>query len=121
MAQTVALTPIAQAWLDAASDLGIRVERPFTMTTRRGVIVTTQGVCLPDFGSAAGTLLLCRLDSDEVYELADGIPYYRSGLSPRYYEPYRRGRYIDTLNDWGWRSPAASRPAWYTGAPWTTT
>src|SRR5690242_16620446 len=94
--------PMAQAWLDAAKDLGIRVEHPFTFTTKSGVTATTNGVFLPDFGNPAGTLLLCRFDADEVYDLAEEADFYGSSLNPDSYEPYRRELYIDTLNDWGW-------------------
>jgi hypothetical protein len=111
--------PMAQAWLDAASDLGIRVQHPFMFTTTAGVTAITQGAFLPDFGNPEGTLLTCRYDADDVYELADQTEYYRSALNPQSYEPYRRELYIDTLNDWGWFGDDSSRPLWYTAAPWT--
>jgi hypothetical protein len=107
--------PMAQAWLDASKDLGIRVVHPFTFTTKAGVSATTQGVYLPDFGSAAGTLLLCRFDPDELDDLADDTDFYQSGLNPYHYEPYQREIYIETLNDFGWFGSQSEVPAWYTG------
>jgi hypothetical protein len=111
--------PMAQAWLDAANDLGIRVQHPFTFTTPAGVTATTQGVFLPDFGGPDGTLLTCRFDADDVYEFAEQTPYFRSALNPHSYEPYCRELYIDTLNDWGWFGDPSNRPSWFTAAPWT--
>ena len=81
--------PMAQAWLDAATDLGIRVEHPFTFTTKSGILATTLGVFLPDFGGPMGMLLLCRFDSEELYDLADDTDYAQSALNPCSYEPYR--------------------------------
>ena len=110
--------PMAQAWLDAANDLGIRVEHPFSFTTKSGVRATTSGVFLPDFGSPRGILLLCRFDSDELHDIADDTDYAQSALNPNSYEPYERELYIDTLNDWGWFGPSAAEPSWFTGANW---
>jgi hypothetical protein len=106
---------MACAWIEAATDLGIRVVHPFTFTTRLGIVATTIGVYLPDFGGAAGTLLTCRFDADEVYEAAEETDYFRSALNPRHYEPYRRATFIEALNDWGWFGPANAAPAWFAG------
>jgi hypothetical protein len=111
--------PMAQAWLDAAGDLGIRVQHPFSFSTASGVTATTQGVFLPDFGGPSGTLVTCRFDADGVEALADQTPYYRSTLNPGSYEPYSRELYIDTLNDWGWFGAASRQPNWFTASPWT--
>jgi hypothetical protein len=109
---------MAQAWLDAAEDLGIRVQHPFSFSTATGATATTQGVFLPDFGGLEGTLLMCRFDTDEIYDLAEQTPYYRPALNPNSYEPYRRELYIDTLNDWGWFGKRSAQPSWYTGRTW---
>ena len=92
---------MAQAWIDAASDLGIRVEHPFQFVTADGASATTRGVYLPDFGSEKGTLLTCRFDSDQVHEAAEATDYFQSALSPHHYEPYRRSVFVAALNDWG--------------------
>ena len=104
---------MAQAWLDAAEDLGIRVVHPYRFVTRSGVSAMTVGVFLPDFGAPEGMLLLCRFDSDRIDELAEDTDYRQSGLSPHYYEPYSRARYVQTLSDWGWFGAADTPPAWY--------
>jgi hypothetical protein len=109
----VVTNPMAQAWLDARDDLGIRVVHPFEFETPSGRRATTVGVYLPDFGSPLGTLLLCRFDADELDELADETEYFSSGLSPDHYEPYNRERFIETLSDWGWYGPNEKTPSWY--------
>lgn len=106
---------MAQAWLDAAADLGIRVVHPFTFKTKAGIMATTVGVYLPDFGSRWGALATCRFDSDELSDLANDTDLFESALNPRAYEPYRRELYIETLNDWGWYGVPAMRPSWFTG------
>lgn len=110
------MNPMATAWLQAASDLGIRVVHPFTFTSRTGSTATTSGVYLPDFGAPAGTLLTCRFDGDEVYDAAEETDFFRSALSPHSYEPYNREHFIEALNDWGWFGPPGSKPSWFTGA-----
>jgi hypothetical protein len=104
---------MARSWLDAAADLGIRVVHPFRFTTASAVTAETVGVFLPDFGSRNGMLLACRFDSDELYDLVDNSSYRTSGLNPRYYEPYSRNRFIQTLSDWGWFGSEDQRPQWY--------
>jgi hypothetical protein len=113
-----ATNPMAQAWLDAAVDLGIRVQHPFEFKTKSGRVVITSGVYLPDFGNWHGMLLPCRFDPDEIGALADDTDFALSALAPSCYEPYDREQYIDTLNDWGWFGPEETRPSWYTGAYW---
>ena len=106
--------PAAQAWIDASRDLGIRYIHPFTFTTRDGRRLTTTGGWLPDFGGPQGTLLLTRFDPDWMDVDDSEVRYYSSALNPRGYEPYRRPRYIETLNDWGWFG-ASAPPPWFTG------
>ena len=105
---------MAQAWIDAARDLGIRVEHPFQFRSPDGADVTTQGVYLPDFGSESGALLTCRLDPDSVRAAADETDYFQSTLNPNRYEPYSRPVFISALDDWGWFGPS-SPPEWFAG------
>jgi hypothetical protein len=90
------------------------VEHPYTFVAKDGTQRTTVGVFLPDFGSPEGALLTCRFDPDEVVEAADGTNCFRSFLSPGGYEPYDRGVFIDTLNDWGWFGQGPP-PPWFAG------
>jgi hypothetical protein len=94
------------------------VRHPYAFTTTGGVVVTTQGVFLPDFGCPDGTLLTCRVDADDVSEAEERTPYFRSALNPHSEEPYCRDLYIDMLNDWGWFGDPLSPPSWYTPPRW---
>jgi len=105
--------PMAQAWLDARDDLGIRVIHPFAFVTKSGREVQTSGVYLPDFGCSAGTLLLCRFDPEWVDDVSDDTDYFSPGLNPNTYEPYHRELYIQTLSDWGWHGSEDEVPLWY--------
>jgi hypothetical protein len=107
------INPMAQAWLDARDDLGIRVVHPFELVTNSGRKVQTLGVYLPDFGCPAGTLLSCRFDPEWIDDLLDDTYYYSSGLNPNAYEPYNRELYIQTLSDWGWYGANDQIPLWY--------
>ena len=104
---------MAQAWLDARDDLQIRVVHPFRLVAASGQEAETVGVYLPDFGCPRGTVLLCRLDTDELSELLDTTEYFSSGLNPRYFEPYRRKRFVQALSDWGWYGSPDATPGWY--------
>jgi hypothetical protein len=104
---------MAQAWLDASGDLRIRVVHPFKFVAASGHEAETVGVYLPDFGCPQGTVLLCRFDPEELSELLETTEYFSSGLNPRYYEPYRRKRFVHTLSDWGWYGPPDAVPDWY--------
>ena len=105
---------MAQAWIDAADDLGIRVEHPFQFVTTERRQCDDSGRLPPDFGSEKGTLLTCRFDSDRVYEAAEATDYFQSALSPHHYEPYRRSVFVAALNDWGWFGRSAA-PDWFAG------
>lgn len=109
------MNSFAEAWLDAARDLGIRVIHPVSFQTNDGVKVESVGAFLPDFGSKNGTLLTCRFDTDDIIELEEDTDYYGSGLNPNCYEPYDREQYIETLNDWGWFGSPDDAPAWFSG------
>jgi hypothetical protein len=112
------MNSFAKAWLEAAADLKIRVIHPFSFASKDGLLKTSVGVYLPDFGSRKGTLLTCRFDPYALCDIADSTDFYSSGLNPSYYEPYGREIYVETLNDWGWFS-ATEPPNWYTGKSWT--
>ncbi|MCW4439924.1 hypothetical protein [Vibrio splendidus] len=100
-----------QAWLDASKDLGIEFISPFKFlgTDDREYEVTG---LLPQFGCQNGTLVTSRKDDDEsVFESEKLVGYYSSGLNPASYDQYNRGRFIETLKDWGWIS-GDPEPEW---------
>lgn len=107
--------PMARAWLTASKDLGVRFFCPFSFK-RRGQEYVCTGL-LPDFGGAQGALICSGSDPapEDVFEAADEMGYYASGLNPRSYEKYDRDAFIRTLNDWGWFGDVGRIPPWFKG------
>lgn len=106
---------IAESWVLAARDLGIRLTSPFILV--QGGQEYQFIALLPDFGSLSGALV-CSFDKWNLYKhAASSEGFYCSGLA-EIYAHYERGLFVDTLNDWGWYGPAEETPSWYTGEPW---
>jgi hypothetical protein len=101
------------AWLEAARDLSIRFEAPFAIE-HEGSLYWCAG-WLPDFGCPRGAVIAGREAVDEIFDVAEALGYYASGLNPLYYETYDRELFVDTLNDWGWYGDAAEAPPWFAG------
>jgi hypothetical protein len=111
---TIANSAAAQAWHDAAADLGIRFNSPFPVE----YLGTTYWCAgrLPDFGGPKGTIIAGRFSLDDVFDAARARGFYSSGLSPYSYETYDRELFAATLNDWGWFADPSIAPAWFDGA-----
>jgi len=105
-------TSLAAAWREAASDLGIRIITPFTIT---GV---TFPLHLPDFGGPAG--MVCgTLDTPAEHALAaERAGYYCSRINTESYSHYQRDAFIATLDDWQYFGPPEQCPPWYASHPW---
>jgi len=104
---------LAQAWRDAAVDLGIRVTAPFQYEAADGSTYECVAL-LHEFGSVAGTVV-ASLDIDwkGLFAATKQTGHYASALNDDNYVPYERSHYIETLNDWGWYGEGPP-PAWYT-------
>jgi hypothetical protein len=106
---------VAEAWLIAAHELGVRVIVPVTL---RGI--GTSDVETPalvhDFGGPSGMVGLVLGEPSESIASYSGTEYRVSSVAP-HYRLYRRGLFVETLNDWGYFGSTASRPDWYTGEP----
>ena len=99
---------LIDAWRQAGTDLGIRVEP------------RADAVLVRDFGGQNG--MLCALEEEGVSQeqltrQADALRCGWSVLTP-FYLKYNREAYVDMLNDWQWTG-AGDPPAWYTGQSWT--
>jgi hypothetical protein len=108
-----------RAWHQAAHDLGLSAEAPFTLTTAEGEFAFPAFV--RHFGSPLGTLVLSgavRGHDRRAYAAARAAGYFVSVLSDSY-ACYGRQLIIDTLNDWQFFGSEAERPAWYSGASWS--
>src|SRR5438552_296623 len=103
---------LVNAWLEAASDLGIRVVAPFLLTTASGETVWCEAHVL-DFGGPNG-IFIGNTDSKQLLVLqgCDGYAFSHLGHS---YRSYSRESFIDMLNDWGWFGETGKEPTWFTG------
>ena len=107
---------LVNAWLEAASDLGIRVVAPFQFRTQAGETLWCEAHVL-DFGSPQG-ILVGNCESNQLLVLRESDGYAFSHLS-RSYRSYSRECFIDMLNDWRWFGETGKEPSWYTGEPET--
>jgi hypothetical protein len=107
---------IMGAWKQAARDLGIRVEIPFTMKMENGDIDFYEGHVL-DFGGPKGAVFgAIDVDENSTKSRTEN-GYFTSDLGLRY-RRYDRQFFIDTLDDWKWFGPEGGQPNWYTGKNW---
>ena len=106
---------VVAAWHQAAADLGIQFTSPFTVTLSDGRVVESLGL-VHHFGRSVGTTIsvLSEPSSKKVRLKADE-DYFPSILGSGY-ACYVRDDFIETLSDWGYFGPVASRPAWYSPA-----
>jgi hypothetical protein len=105
---------ISEAWVQAATDLGIRVTAPFPMMVSTEESLVYEAHML-DFGGPKG-LIVGVIDRDDG-DIRQFHGYGRSDLSERY-RHYERELFIDTLNDWQWFGKKGEEPLWYTGKKW---
>ena len=110
---------VVAAWHQAAADLGIRFTSPFTVTLPDGRLVESLGF-IHHFGRRVGTSIsVLGEPSSKMARLKADDDYFQSMLGSGYAR-YVREDFIETLNDWGYFGPVASRPAWYSPAShWT--
>jgi hypothetical protein len=111
--ERIATAPMALAWRDAATDLGITFESPFMVRHPAGGLWCAGR--LPDFGSATGTIIASRECDERILDIADEQGFFAPGLSPAHYERYVRDLFIEALNDWGWFGVPAKAPPWFAG------
>jgi hypothetical protein len=106
---------ISNAWIQAAADLKIRVDAPFTLNTTSGESILFEAHML-DFGGPKGLVVGNQESEFGGARKANG--YYYSNLYPGY-RRYDRQLFMDTLNDWQWFGEKGAEPTWYTGKPWS--
>jgi hypothetical protein len=107
---------ISRAWLNAATDLGIRVVVPFSIlvSTDESLLYEAHIV---DFGGPKG-MVVGIPERDPIADLRSRQGYGSSDLSA-VYRQYQRELFIDTLNDWQWFGEKGEAPSWYTGKSWS--
>ena len=92
---------MARAWTKASLDLGLDFISPYEFIDKNGEKYSCSGF-LKNIGSAKGTIIISRKDSDGVFDAAVELGFHVPGLAPRYYEKYNRERFVETLKEWGW-------------------
>ena len=106
---------IVEAWVEAGSELGIRVVAPFKLLSEDGSDRWFEAY-VRDFGGPNGTI--AGNSNDKLGDIRQQRGYYVSNLSSSY-RKFDRQHFIDTLNDWGWFGERGKEPPWYTGRPWS--
>ncbi len=107
------------AWREAATDLGLSVVAPFTLSDAGGQPLAECVALVRGFGSTNGVVLLDPASGEDEVRAAESSDYFVSRINASAYSVYDRALFEDTLNDWGWFGSQADRPAWYTGHSWT--
>ena len=107
---------LTSAWLEAAEELKLRIEAPFSLTNDDGESVEFE-VLILDFGAPNGTLVTAAGTEDNL-EIASSADFLASQLDPGAYGKYDAELFKSTLNDWGWTGSPESEPEWYTGESW---
>ena len=111
---------LVSAWLQAADDLGIAIDRDVVTPVDAGDDVIWP-VRVMQFGRAHGIVVclggIAPEEEARRRRAAEAAGLAVSFLSPSYCT-YDRRLFASTLNDWGWRGPGDA-PAWYTGESWT--
>jgi hypothetical protein len=110
-------TKIMDAWRDAAKELGIRVEIPFTLTASDGRTEVYEGRVV-DFGGPNGMVFSALNEDKESWQRRKEAGYFWSDLSPEY-QSYDKDLFVATLDDWKWFGEKGREPAWYSGKNWS--
>jgi hypothetical protein len=99
---------LAQMWLQASRDLGIRVVAPFLLDLGEGKAASFP-VLVRDFGGDNGIVVFEEWDAAHA-GLASGKGF---GYSCMKGDVYDRDYAMEVLRDWGWTRPLAEAPSWY--------
>ncbi len=111
------LKKVIEAWLEASSDLNIKIRSPFILTTPDNQELRFE-LLIENFGRKKGTVILSANDMTD-FDTPEKYGYYCSALNPSSYSTYDRKHFMDTLNDWGYCGEEALKPDWYNGKVWT--
>jgi hypothetical protein len=105
---------VVAAWREAAADLGFRFTSPYVVTFPDGSRQEHLGL-VHHFGRPIGTLISVIQEPSERFRRPTGDDYFWSILGSGY-SHYSRDDIVETLGDWGYFGPVASRPVWYAPA-----
>ena len=94
------ISAISEAWQQAASDLGIRVQAPYSLNANDGPTIQFEAL-ICDFGGPKG-VLITTVGEDTKFAAATEAGFFCSQLNPDSYSSYVPELFRDTLDDWGW-------------------
>ncbi len=104
---------LEELWAQAATDLGLEVDVPYTIRLPSGAFVNAR-VRLRNFGCDSGMLVVS--DYSSISMLLDELTNQGYGFSvlddPLPSEVYDREVFIEMLADWGWSGSSAELPSW---------
>ena len=105
---------VVAAWSEAAADLGFQFTSPFVIALPNGSHQEHIGL-VHHFRRRIGTLISVLDQPSQHFRISADENYFWSILGPGY-SRYSRDDIIETLDDWGYFGPVASRPDWYAPA-----
>jgi hypothetical protein len=105
---------VVAAWREAAADLGFKFTSPFVVPLPDGSQQEHIGL-VHHFGRRVGTLISVLNQPSQHFRRPVDEDYFWSILGQGY-SCYDRDNIIETLGDWGYFGPVASRPDWYAPA-----
>lgn len=109
---------IGEYWKRAGNDLGIRIQSPFKLVLKDGLILEFE-VLVKDFGAKLGMLI--TTDYKKIEPIEDKLVESGYGYSvlsePTKERIYSVESFKNLLNDWGWSGDPKSAPAWYSETP----
>ena len=110
---------VVAAWRQASVELGFEFTSPFVLVLPDGSQQEYIGL-VHHFGRRVGTLISVFREPSEYFPRTESDDYFWSILGPGY-RHYNRDDFIETLDDWGYFGPVATRPGWYApAAHWGT-
>ncbi len=110
-------TKIIESWKTAEKDLKIKIQSPFSITTKKNKRITFD-LFIEHFGCEKGIIIMLITKIHGLKAIREN-GYSYSALNFDSYSIYNRQHFIDTLNDWGYFGDSSNIPEWYSGQPWT--
>lgn len=104
---------LLQFWQKAASDLGLQITAPFSLSLASGHKLEAT-ILIHQFGGIKGMLIFTSYE--EVSPFVNEIVNAGYGFSildePGDNEDYNKEEYMELLADWGWGGDDEGRPIW---------
>lgn len=106
------MSELRRAWLEAATNLGLEVEGPTTISLDGAVLIAA--VVVRGFGAHHGMVLVTSYAdlAPHIHALVEaGYGFCVIG-QPLANEVFDRDSFVEILSDWGWTGEVEERPHW---------